>query len=515
MFELLQRPEVALVRALAAQRSLPVILVGGAVRDALLGRPVHDLDFAVMADGRGTAGLARAVADRLGGAFYLMDAERGTARVIVVRPDQPALNLDFAACRGATWDEDLLGRDFGINAIALDGVTGALLDPADGQTDIASRVIRQVSMHAISDDPVRAMRAVRIEHALSELGEGWRIEPATEDAVRAAAPALNESSVERVRDELMKMLALPGAAHAVRRLDALGLLRELVPEIDPMRTCTQTAPHRFAVLEHTFVVLDYLDEILSFVAGEDAGDPGGPGGPGSPASSPAWLRELQIAPAHRTALRTQLLAETSNERVRVAVFRLAALLHDIAKPENRSVGDDGRVHFYGHEEAGSSVAAARANALRLSSDEAAQIRTTVRNHMRPNQMSRDNSTAEITPRAIFRYMAATGECAPEIALFCIADGMGKSGADSDPDDYNRRAKISTLLIRSYYDRFGPDAAPKPLISGREVMGLGVKQGKQIGLILNAVREAQMVGEITNYDEAIALAQQLQRIHDGS
>ena len=103
LLALLAMPEVALVSAIATQRATPVILVGGAVRDALLGKPVHDLDFAVQAEGRGTVRLARAVADELGGAFYLMDAERGTARVIVICDGQPALNIDFAACRGATW----------------------------------------------------------------------------------------------------------------------------------------------------------------------------------------------------------------------------------------------------------------------------------------------------------------------------------------------------------------------------------------------------------------------------
>ncbi len=494
--DLLALPETALVRVVAAQRAVRIILVGGAVRDALLGKPVHDLDFAVQAERRDAVSLARAVADRLGAAFYLMDAERGTSRVIVARPDQPALNLDFAVCRGATWDDDLFARDFSINAIALDCASGALLDPTGGQANLAAGVIRQVTPHSLTDDPVRALRAVRIEHALGV--PGAHIEPTTENAVRAAASLLNVPSTERVRDELMKMLALPQAARAVRRLDALGLLGELVPEIEPMRACTQTAPHHFAVLEHTFVVLDYLDEIIRFVIEEDA-------------VAPDWLSELQIAPPHRAALRRQLLTETSNERLRVAVLRFAALLHDIAKPANRSVGDDGRVHFYGHEEAGSKVAAARANTLRLSADEVSQIRATVAHHMRPNQMSRDSAIANISQRAIYRYINATRDCAPEIALFCIADGMGKAGADSSPDDAARRAKIAALLIKAYYDRFGPDAAPKPLIDGREVMELGVKQGREIGQILSAIREAQMVGEISTYDEAVALAQQL--IHD--
>ncbi|HEY3289967.1 MAG TPA: HD domain-containing protein [Anaerolineae bacterium] len=490
MLELLSLPEVALVREIASQRRYEVILVGGALRDALLGQPIHDLDFAVQSDSRGTVALARVVADRLRGAFYLMDSERGTARVIVGLANQPHLNLDFAACRGESWNEDLFARDFSVNAIALDIASGVLLDPTGGQADLAAGIVRQVTPHALSDDPVRALRAVRLEQAL-----GAVIEPATLASVRTAAPLLHVPSVERVRDELMKILALSTAARAIRRLDALNLLRELVPEIDAMRECTQSSPHRFTVLEHTFAVLDYLDELIHTLTSDAE-------------NVPEWLREFDIAPQDRAALRQQLLTETSNERTRLSVFRLAALLHDIAKPAQRSVGDDGRIHFYGHEEAGAGVAAERATALRLSSDEVDFVRTIVRNHMRPNQMSRHDHLTDITARALYRYFAATADSAVEIALFCMADGMGKAGAESSPADIRRREKIAALLIRSYYERFSPQASPKPLINGRDVMGLGVSQGLLVGKVLNAVREAQMVGEISTYKAALAMAQQL-------
>src|SRR5207248_2020985 len=119
-------PCTARVRAIALARRVPIILVGGAVRDALLGKAGHDLDFAVQGD---AVRMARLVADRLGGAFYLMDAERGTARVITAQEGQPPFHLDFALCRGADWNEDLFKRDFSINAIALDLANSAILDP--------------------------------------------------------------------------------------------------------------------------------------------------------------------------------------------------------------------------------------------------------------------------------------------------------------------------------------------------------------------------------------------------
>lgn len=220
-------PLLEQARASAATRRIFIALVGGSVRDLLLGRAPHDLDFAVLGD---AVGLARSVANALGGAFYVMDAERGTARVIV-----DGMILDFARCRGATLDDDLRGRDLTLNAIAvplpLDGpLPGqmALYDPLGGAQDLRAKVIRLASPDAIANDPVRAMRVARFAADL-----GARIDPAAEAAARAAAPRLAAAdgpSAERVRDELLKALSLPEASAAMDMLEALGLLQVVVPE---------------------------------------------------------------------------------------------------------------------------------------------------------------------------------------------------------------------------------------------------------------------------------------------
>jgi poly(A) polymerase len=483
---LLQTRVVSLVRAVARARGEPVIVVGGAVRDALLGRPVHDFDFAAPVD---PIPLARRVADRLDGDFYVMDAERRTARVIVRGDDGALLYLDFTARRGQTWDDDLFARDFSLNAMAVDLGSGELLDPAGGQADLARRVIRQASPYAIDDDPVRALRAARLAQAL-----GAQIDAATASA--ASAARLSRTSPERARDELMKLLAQPGAARGTRLLDKLGLLVQLVPEVEAMRGCAQSAPHRFDVLEHTFVVLEYLDGVIA-AAMESALD------------APAWLEGLEIAPMHRTQLAEQLAAITSGERQRTAVFRLAALLHDAGKPGLRTVDEYGVIHFYRHEQVGAEMAAARAVALKLSNDEVQQIATIVHHHMRPNQMSRHDAEGEPSTRTIYRFMRNAGQCAPELALFCIADGMGKAGADTPPGERLRRARMAARLIRLYYEQFSAVAAPAPLVTGRDLLQMGIPQGPRIGRVLEAIREAQMVGEIATREDALRLAAQVE------
>src|SRR5436189_4552196 len=219
--ERLTRAEITVVRAVATlaggRRSAPV-LVGGAVRDAWLGRRPGagvDLDIAVPA---GALDLSRRVATRLGGAFVPLDPERGTGRVVVA-----GVRLDVTDFRGPSLAADLAARDFTVNALAVPlrelATHGAapIVDPTGGLADLRARRLRAPASRVLADDPLRALRGVRLEAAL-----GFRLTRGTVAAIRAVAPALPAVAAERVRDEVLAVLGLPAAARAFRRMDALG-----------------------------------------------------------------------------------------------------------------------------------------------------------------------------------------------------------------------------------------------------------------------------------------------------
>ena len=150
----------------------PAYLVGGAVRDRILGRDYHDLDFVMEGE---TQGLARRVADALGGAFYVLDYERDTSRVVLNRPGESRLLLDFASLRGADLVTDLRARDFSINAMAMQlGSEESLIDPCGGLEDLRQKRVRACGPTSLSDDPVRILRGIRLA-----VGLGYRIEPET------------------------------------------------------------------------------------------------------------------------------------------------------------------------------------------------------------------------------------------------------------------------------------------------------------------------------------------------
>ena len=200
----------------------PLFLVGGAVRDAYLRGAITDVDIAV--DGDAVA-LARQVADWLDADIYVMDRERGVARVLV-NQDGERICVDFARLRGETLGEDLRDRDFTINAMAADllGDIDRLIDPLGGALDLRKKILRRCSAAAIKNDSIRALRAVRLSTQFQ-----LKIQPETAADIRAGAGLLRQCSGERIRDEFFKLLSLDRAARGLRVLLHLGLLQEILP----------------------------------------------------------------------------------------------------------------------------------------------------------------------------------------------------------------------------------------------------------------------------------------------
>jgi tRNA nucleotidyltransferase/poly(A) polymerase len=200
----------------------PVYLVGGSVRDALLGRDSYDLDVAVAGS---AMALGRRLADALGGAFVPMDAAHDVARV-VLRQGAVYHHIDLAGLRAADILQDLQERDFTINAmaVALQPTLGDILDPTGGQCDLAAQTLRAVYANAFCHDPLRILRGVRLAGALA-----LRWTSDTEALARGALALLVAVSGERIRDELFNILALPHAAAALGYSLAEDALRAAAP----------------------------------------------------------------------------------------------------------------------------------------------------------------------------------------------------------------------------------------------------------------------------------------------
>ena len=469
-----------------------VWLVGGPVRDLLLGRDIHDWDFAVAEKG---CALARKVANALRAAYYPLDDERDTGRVVVTDPHthRPVM-LDFAVLRGATLEEDLRRRDFTINAMALT-LEGALIDPTAGQADLESKLIRMTGPASFKDDPVRLLRAVRQANALH-----FHLEARTEMALRAQALSITTVTAERVRDELLEMLRTAPAAHSLRALADMGLLSHVLPEIQALQTIRQSAPHHYANTQtHILATVSAVEGILALLKGE-ARRPNADSAQIFalvPAPNWSWSLLADTLLPFQASLLAYLDEPINAEMPRADLLKWGALFHDVGKAATRTVGDDGRTHFYGHAETGARTTETRLEALRFPGKAITFIGTLVAEHMRLVNANKGT----LTRRATYRFYRDTGEAGVGVVLLALADAMAVWGRGLTQTRWRGLLRSAAALFKAYFEQPTEIVAPPALLNGNDLIAMGLQPGPQIGRILEALREAQAAGEITTREAA--------------
>jgi poly(A) polymerase len=440
-------------------------VVGGALRDALLGQPVGELDIAVVS---GAVALGQALTRCIGAAgFVVLDERRGVCRVVA------EVQVDIADLRAATLAEDLRARDFTVNALAASvrelvaRGSAAVEDATSGLDDLRSRTIRLCGTRSLEDDPLRALRAARFA-----IHPGWALHPTTESAIHTMALRVAAVSAERVRDELVAILAAPNAGHGLRLLDRLGIVSVLLPESGPMRQTCQPEPHRFDVWEHSLRALEAADLLL---AGLDALEP--------------WGDALQVH-----------LAEPLGDRLtRRETLKLAALLHDVSKPETKTVVGE-RTRFFGHDVRGAERATQIGQRWRLSRRATVVLARLVAQHLRPMHLA---SASAITRRARHRFFRDLGDDARDLLLLSLVDAAAVRGDSPLAVWRGPGGEVVRELMHGVAEETRAAEMP-PLLRGDDVMAaFGLAPGPEIGRLLARAREAQAIGRISTRAEALA------------
>lgn len=471
-FQLSHPPQLEDVLALLRHEGVAAWLVGGYVRDALLNRPSHDADIVIAAEG---LTWARRLADAFGGAFVPLDEENDVGRVVLRQPTG-LFYVDVSGMRGGSIEADLTARDFTINALAVAVADGALVDVTGGYADLNRRVVRMVAPRTFEEDPLRLMRGVRMVATL-----GFVLDDATIQTMRAHAWRLPSVSAERVRDELLKIIAAPRAAMHVALLEQLGLLEHVLPEVAACRDVQQGPPHTLDVYGHMLAVLDALEGLWPWGARRDV-----------------WRRPWG---RYRRPLDTYLHRAVAHEQPVWLLLKLTALLHDIGKPLTRTVGDDGRVHYYEHERVGSELAQARLQALRFPQKSVEWVSTVIRHHLRPLFLTRN---PRVSRRALYRLFRDAGETTSAVALHSVADQLGKGGATITP-------ALRRVVATIWRTAFTPDEAilnPRPPLTGHDLMALGIAPGPVMGRIIERLKEGVATGRVRTREDAERLALQL-------
>jgi len=454
-------------------------LVGGCVRDRLIGREIKDFDFVVASD---AIPLGRQIAECFKGAFVLLDEQRDFSRVVF-----RDFYIDLARMVGKDIVEDLSHRDFTINAMAVpleDWFKEPLpiIDPHGGKRDLELRIIRRLSPNSFLEDPCRVLRAVRFAAQLR-----FEIEPETLREMSQYAPCLFLVARERLRDELTIILAENDSHRFIRLMDELGILRELVPELEKLKGLYQSLPHHLDGFQHTIETLTRLEWLI-----EELKDPRAEG-PGQ--AIEAYLGEM------RESILNHLERQISSGRKALLTLKLSTLFHDLGKPYTLTVDEKG-THFYGHEREGALMASAIMKRFRFSSKEVEGAYKIVANHMRPALLARES---RLSRRAIYRFWQDTKEWGVETCLLSLADHLATWMEDLIPERWEGRVITVKELLTAYFHH-REELFPRPVVRGNELIeALGLKPGPIIGELLRKIQEAQVEGMVRSKEEAIELA----------
>ncbi|MCW5210545.1 HD domain-containing protein [Desulfobulbus sp. N3] len=455
-----------------------VYLVGGSVRDLVLGRSSGDLDLTVSRDAEQWAERLR---ELTGGTYVELGREEDAARVVL----RQGLDVDFSSFRAGarSIEEDLHKRDITVNALAVsvhDLLAGRcqeqdrlpVIDPTGGLADLQQQRVRVVTKKSFADDPLRMLRVIRFAAVL-----GFTVAPDTLEQVRQQRDSIDRVAKERVAYELDLIMASPSAHRAFSEMGACGLLWQILPELQAGQGMGQPASHHLDVFEHCLEALGQMEQIL---AGLDR-----------------YFPESQAVMA----------AYLHSKRRRVQM-KWAALLHDVGKPFTYGINEKkgGRITFYNHDMCGADILTEIARRLRWAKEDTALVARLIGGHMRPFFLANNQRQGTLTLKACLRLVRKIGEHLPGLFLVAMSDALAGKG-EASPDDIEQEvAGLFDRLLQVEEKHVTPVRTAPPLITGRDLIEeLSLTPGPLFRAILEQVEEAHMEHRISTRAEALALA----------
>ncbi len=441
-------------------------LVGGAVRDRLLGRHTIDYDVAVQDDPRA---LARTLARVTDGHVFKLSEGFGAWRVVA---RDRSWQVDVLPLVGRTIEDDLANRDLTVNAVAEPLSGGERVDPFGGLADLEARRLRMVSARAFVEDPLRTVRLARLACELD-----FEVEPETLSAARASSHALATVAPERIFAELKRILASDRAPDGVDLIDELGVTDVVLPELAALREVEQSPYHHLDVYEHTRAVLAETIRVQ--------------------AEPERWFGE------HGEAVRALLAEPLADELTRGQALRFGALFHDIAKPLTRRVTAAGRVTFIGHDQAGAELTRAVLSRLRASQRLSDYVAELTRHHLTLGFLVHE---MPLDRRDVYRYLSTCEPVEVEVTVLSAADRLATRGRGADDAIAKHLELARELLGEALAWRA---RRPRPPVRGDELArALRLGPGPEIGRILQELEEASFTGDVTSREDAFERARQL-------
>jgi poly(A) polymerase len=444
-------------------------IVGGAVRDAALGREVVDVDLVVPAD---PAAAARAIGRSTGGPAFSLSEEFGTWRAL-----GPQWHVDVTAMRAGSIEADLALRDFTVNSVAvpLADPAAAPIDPRGGLADLDARLLRATSDVSFADDPLRVLRAARLASAL-----GLALDSDTVELAQAAADRAADPAGERQLAELRLLITGDDPIRGLELMDELGATRVVLPELEALRGVEQNPNHHLDVHSHTIEVLRQLLEVES---------------------------DLDRYAGERAPEVAMLLAEPlADEWTRGGALRFGAVVHDMGKPATRGIHGD-YITFIGHDREGARIVGALCERLKASRRLTRHLQGLTLHHLRLGFLARERP---LPRRREFEYLRDTDPVSADVTLLTVADRLAArgQGAVAGPEMVRAHLELAREMLAAALD-WRQDGPPRSPIPGDELAAeLGIEPGPELGRIIGEIEAAVYAGEVADRDDAVAFAREL-------
>jgi len=462
-------PYFNLIGAISAHRRINIWLVGGVLRDLFLKRKKELIDFDFCVE-KNVLGAVKDFSRKISSKFIVLDEKEGSYRVILKKHSK-IYTYDFTLMRGKNFNEDLYLRDFTINMLALNvlGRNNPVIDSFHSAGDIKRKLIRTANQDVLRQDPLRILRGFSFM-----INYGFKIDRNTQKSFIRYKKLLKKVSGERINEELFKIFNNCYSYDAVKRMEELRIIDEIIPQISRTRNVYQGGFHHLDVWRHSLETLREFEMLY---------------------------RKYIV---HKKEILNYLNEPLAEGRTRTQIIKLACLLHDIGKPIAKNKKGN-RTIFHTHEKIGMNLAENIAKKIKLSLREKDVLKKLIFWHLRPGYLA---DQAPPTKRAIYHFFRDTQEEGVSVILLSLSDWRATRGPLTNMVKRKRHERIMLKLIDHYFEEKKKKPLPK-LLDGYDVMKkFNLKPSVLIGEILKKIKEEQVLGKVKTKKDAYTVAKKV-------
>lgn len=439
-----------------------IYLVGGAVRDFVLGKANYDRDLIVCDEDAKQFSLK--LAEYFDATFVPLDEVNKIYR-LVMKDKQNYLDVTNPLDNSLL--VDLQRRDLTINAIAVDIHSGEIYDPNNGLSDLQNKIIDLISEQNFIDDPLRLLRVFRFQANL-----GFEIAPQLCDVVKKHKDLISEPAVERIVYEVVKLFAGQYAHFALLKMDECGLLELIFPVVKELKQVPPNSHHHLDLFNHSVETVKQISEI--------------------------YASSTEVVKIH---LDTVDFGGFS----RIAHLRLAGFLHDIGKFSTWTV-EEGRHRFIKHDDVGAKLVIKLLKDMHFSNRQIDYISLLIKYHIYPSHVM---SAPDVTEKIMMRFIRRMNENSIDNIVLAMADRLSARGPEITDEIVDANLSALNMLLDFYLSKKDSLQPLPKLLSGNEIMQiLSLKPSPKLGEVVNLLYEAQLNGDVTCREEAVLFLKSL-------